>query len=72
MINNKTVNSTSTNNEAIADELARIAAYTHMLGQLCELAPHAEPIPLEQLEIIFKDIAQVCDASLSAIHNLSK
>lgn len=57
MINNKTVNSTST--AAIADDLARIAAYAHLLGQLCELAPHAEPLSLEQLEVIFKDIAQV-------------
>lgn len=67
MINNKIVNSTSTNNEAIADELARIAAYTHTLGQLCELSPNAEPISLEQLEVIFKDIAQVCDASSKAL-----
>ena len=59
MINNKTVNSTSIDTAAIADELARIAAYTHMLGQLCELSPNAEPLSLEQLEVIFKDIAQV-------------
>ena len=45
--------------KTVADELARIAAYAHMLGQLCELAPHAEPLSLEQLEVIFKDIAQV-------------
>lgn len=72
MTTNKVTNTTHNKNEALDNELARVAAYAHMLGQLCELAPHAEPIPLEQLEIIFKDIAQVCDASLSAIHNLSK
>ena len=69
MINNKTVTSTSI--AAIADDLARIAAYAHLLGQLCELAPHAEPLSLEQLEVIFKDIAQVCDASLEAIQSLN-
>ena len=42
------------------DELARITAYCQLLGQLCELSPHAEPIPLENLEQIFKDIATVC------------
>jgi|GEM_PF-3365963 len=57
MINHKTVNNTNT--AAIADDLARVAAYAHMLSQLCELAPHAEPLSLEQLEVIFKDIAQV-------------
>lgn len=57
MINHKTVNNTNTT--AIADDLARVAAYAHMLSQLCELAPHAEPLSLEQLEVIFKDIAQV-------------
>lgn len=71
MINNKTVNSTSIDTAAIADDLARIAAYAHMLGQLCELAPHAEPLSLEQLEVIFKDIAQVCDASVDSIHRLN-
>lgn len=45
--------------KTVADELARIAAYAHMLGQLCELSPNAEPLSLEQLEVIFKDIAQV-------------
>lgn len=57
MTTNKVTNTTNTKNKAVAvaDELARVAAYAHMLGQLCELAPHAEPIPLEQLEIIFKD-----------------
>lgn len=60
MINNKTVaNSTNTKNKAMADDLARVAAYAHMLSQLCELSPNAEPISLEQLERIFKDIAQV-------------
>ena len=59
MINNKTANSTSMNTAAIAADLARVAAYAHTLGQLCELAPHAEPLSLEQLEVIFKDIAQV-------------
>lgn len=59
MINNKTVNSTSIDTAAIADDLARIAAYAHLLGQLCELTPHAEPLSLEQLEVIFRDIAQV-------------
>ena len=68
MINNKTANSTSMNSVAIAGDLARIAAYAHLLGQLCELAPHAEPLSLEQLERIFKDIAQVCDASLDALN----
>ena len=68
MINNKTANSTSIDTAAIADDLARVAAYAHTLGQLCELAPHAEPLPLEQLEVIFKDIAQVCDASLDALN----
>ena len=68
MINNKTANSTSMNTAAIADDLARVAAYAHTLGQLCELAPHAEPLSLEQLEVIFKDIAQVCDASLAALN----
>lgn len=72
MINSETVSSTSHSNKAIAEDLARVAAYAHILAQLCELAPHAEPLSLEQLEVIFKDIAQVCDASLSAIHNLSK
>lgn len=72
MINNKTANSTSMNTAAIAADLERVAAYAHILSQLCELAPHAEPLSLEQLEVIFKDIAQVCDASLSTIHNLSK
>lgn len=68
---NKTVaNSLNTKNEAIADDLARVAAYAHMLGQLCELAPHTEPMSLEQLEVIFKDIAQVCDASANVIHRL--
>lgn len=67
MINNKTVNSAIINTAAIADDLARIAAYAHILGQLCELAPHTEPLSLEQLEVIFKDIAQVCDASLEAL-----
>lgn len=52
-------NSTSMNTAAIADDLARVAAYAHTLGQLCELAPHTEPLSLEQLEVIFKDIAQV-------------
>lgn len=70
MTNNKVTNTTNNKNKALADELARIAAYAHMLGQLCELAPHAEPISLEQLEIIFKDIAQVCDASANVIHRL--
>ncbi len=65
-------NSTSMNTAAIAADLERVAAYAHTLGQLCELAPHTEPLSLEQLERIFKDIAQVCDASLSTIHNLSK
>lgn len=60
-------NSTSIHTAAIADDLARVAAYAHTLGQLCELAPHAEPLSLEQLEVIFKDIAQVCDASLDAL-----
>ena len=59
MINNKTANSTSMNTAAIAADLARVAAYAHTLGQLCELAPHTEPLSLEQLEVIFKDIAQV-------------
>jgi len=45
--------------KTIADDLARVAAYAHILSQLCELAPHAEPLSLEQLEVIFKDIAQV-------------
>ena len=67
MINNKTANSTSIHTAAIADDLARVAAYAHTLGQLCELAPHAEPLSLEQLEVIFKDIAQVCDSSLDAL-----
>lgn len=67
MINNKTANSTSMNTAAIAADLERVAAYAHTLGQLCELAPHAEPLSLEQLEVIFKDIAQVCDASLEAL-----
>lgn len=56
----------------VAEDLARIAAYTHTLGQLCELSPHAEPLSLEQLEIIFKDIAQVCDASLDALTELGR
>ena len=59
MINNKTANSTSMNTAAIAADLERVAAYAHTLGQLCELAPHTEPLSLEQLEVIFKDIAQV-------------
>ncbi|MGP5210819.1 hypothetical protein ACTXJ5_08495 [Psychrobacter alimentarius] len=59
MINNETVNSTCTKSTAIAEDLARVAAYAHTLGQLCELAPHTEPLSLEQLEVIFKDIAQV-------------
>lgn len=59
MINNKTVNSTSIHTAAIAADLERVAAYAHTLGQLCELAPHTEPLSLEQLEVIFKDIAQV-------------
>lgn len=63
-------NNTKTRN--VANELARVSAYAHTLAQLCELSPHAEPLSLEQLEVIFKDIAQVCDASLNAIHNLSK
>ena len=61
-------NSTSIDTAAIAADLARVAAYAHTLGQLCELAPHAEPLSLEQLEVIFKDIAQVCDASLAALN----
>lgn len=71
MTNNKVTHTTNNKNKALADELARIAAYAHMLGQLCELTPHAEPISLEQLEIIFKDIAQVCDASVDTIHDLN-
>lgn len=59
MTNNKVNHNMCTKNQALADDLARIAAYAHMLGQLCELAPHAEPISLEQLEVVFKDIAQV-------------
>ena len=65
MINN--TNSTL----SVASDLARIAAYAHTLGQLCELSPHAEPLSLQQLEVIFKDIAQVCDASAEAIHHLA-
>ena len=65
MINHKTVNDINTT--AIADDLARVAAYAHILGLLCELAPHAEPLSLEQLEVIFKDIAQVCEASSKAL-----
>ena len=72
MINNKTANSTSMNTAAIADDLARVAAYAHLLGQLCELAPHAEPLSLEQLEVIFKDIAQVCDASLDVLRQSTR
>ena len=55
-----------------ANDLARVAAYTRIMAQLCELSPHAEPIPLEQLEIIFRDIAQVCDASLITMDELAK
>ncbi len=72
MINNKTANSTSMNTAAIADDLARVAAYAHILSQLCELAPHAEPLSLEQLEVIFKDIAQVCDASLDVLRQSTR
>ncbi|WP_186473961.1 hypothetical protein [Psychrobacter sp. KCTC 72983] len=71
MINNKTASSTSMNTAAIAADLARVAAYAHTLGQLCELSPHAEPLSLEQLEVIFKDIAQVCDASVNTIQSLN-
>ncbi|WP_201556266.1 hypothetical protein [Psychrobacter sp. 72-O-c] len=68
MINNTTTFEMSTRNKAMADELARVAAYAHMLGQLCELSPNAEPLSLEQLEIIFKDISQVTgEASESLI-----
>lgn len=59
MINNTAAFNMRTKNKAIADELARVAAYAHLLGKLCELSPNAEPISLEQLEVIFKDIAQV-------------
>lgn len=72
MINNKTANSTSMNTAAIAADLERVAAYAHTLGQLCELAPHTEPLSLEQLEVIFKDIAQVCDASLDAFNKIAQ
>lgn len=65
-------NSTSMNTAAIAGDLARIAAYAHLLGQLCELAPHTEPLSLEQLEVIFKDIAQVCDASLDVLRQSTR
>ena len=58
--------------KTIADDLARVAAYAHILSQLCELAPHAEPLSLEQLEVIFKDIAQVCDASLDAFNKIAQ
>ncbi len=41
-------------------QLARIASSCQLLGQLCELSPRAEPISLETLEVVFKDIAEVC------------
>lgn len=59
MINDTAACSTDIHTAAIADDLARVAAYAHLLGQLCELSSHAEPLSLEQLEVIFKDIAQV-------------
>lgn len=70
MTNIKVTNSTKTKN--VTKELARVSAYAHTLAQLCELSPHAEPLSLEQLEVIFKDIAQVCDASLDTIYNLDQ
>ena len=72
MINDTAACSTDIHTAAIADDLARVAAYAHLLGQLCELAPHAEPLSLEQLEVIFKDIAQVCDASLDVLRQSTR
>lgn len=69
MINTETASNTD-NQKHVADELARIAAYTDMLGQLCELSPNPETLSLEQLEVIFKDIAQVCAAGAHTIKKL--
>ena len=72
MINDTAACSTDIHTAAIADDLARVAAYAHLLGQLCELSSHAEPLSLEQLEVIFKDIAQVCDASLDVLRQSTR
>lgn len=70
MTNTIATSSVDNKNKTIADELARVAAYAHLLGKLCELSPHAEPISLEQLEIIFKDIAQVTGRASKSLTNL--
>ena len=55
--------------KTIADELYRIHCYTDTLAKLCSTGGVDKAIEPEQLEQIFKDIADVTDAGASALNN---
>lgn len=59
-------------NKTIADELYRIHCYSSTLAKLCSTGGSDKAIEPEQLEQIFKDIADVTDAGASVLNNASK
>ncbi|CAM3414669.1 hypothetical protein GCM10016272_01470 [Psychrobacter glaciei] len=59
-------------NQTIADELYRIHCYSSTLAKLCSTGSSDSAIDPEQLEQIFKDIAEVTDAGASALSKVSE
>ena len=59
-------------NLKVANDLYRVHCYTTALAKLCSTGGPDNAIEPEQLEQIFKDIAEVTDAGVSALNNASK
>lgn len=58
-------------NKTIADELYRIHCYSKTLATLCSTGGTDNAIDPENLEQIFRDIADVTDAGAAALNNAS-
>lgn len=65
-------NMSTNTNEAVADQLYRIHCYANTLAKLCHSGGSDNAINPEQLQQIFKDIADVTDSGAAALYSASE